>query len=83
MEGNTCFHCNLPFEKRKKGFKRTSITRLGIPLIRLNDILDKTVKIPLTPSKRLFLCSSCASLTVKLYKHSETVKKGKTPPNPW
>lgn len=78
MDGSTCINCDLPFEFRKKGFKRTLITKLGIPLIKITDILDKKVTIPCTSSKQ-FLCNSCASLTVKIYKNAQkTQNKGKT-----
>lgn len=78
MDGSTCINCDLPFEFRKKGFKRTLITKLGIPLIKITDILDKKVTIPCTSSKQ-FLCNSCASLTVKIYKNAQkTQNKEKT-----
>ena len=83
MEGNTCLSCHQPFERRKKGFKRTSLSKLGIPLIKIKDILDKKIKIPFTPAEKVFLCTGCASMTVKIYKHSETTlrngKHSKTP----
>lgn len=60
----------------KNGFKRTLITKLGIPLIKIADILDKKVTIPCTSKQ--FLCNSCASLTVKIYKTAQKHKiKGK------
>lgn len=49
-------------------------------MVKISEILDKTVKIPYTSSAKLFLCTSCASLTVKLYKHSaKTFNKRKSP----
>lgn len=56
------------FETRKKGFKRKLVSKLPIPLIKLNDILDKKITLPLTPSSK-FICNDCASLTVSIYKH--------------
>ena len=78
MDGSTCINCDLPFEFRKNGFKRTLITKLGIPLIKITDILDKKVTIPCTSKQ--FLCNSCASLTVKIYKNAKKnpQNKGKT-----
>ena len=71
IEGNRCFSCNQSFERRKKGFKRTALSKLGIPLIKIKDILDKKIKIPFTPAENVFLCTGCASMTVEIYKHSE------------
>lgn len=51
---------------------------MGIPLIKITDILDKKNTIPCTSSKQ-FLWNSCASLTVKIYKNApKTQNKGKT-----
>ena len=64
MECNTCLICNKPFERRKKGFKRTPLSKLGIPLMKIKDILDKKIKISFTPAEKVFLCTGCASMTV-------------------
>ena len=53
---------------KKKWFKRTLITKLPVPHIKLNDILDKRITLPLTPPRK-FLCHDCVSTTVKFYKH--------------
>lgn len=73
--GKVCIKCNQPFVARKKGYKRTLITKLPIPLIKLNDILDKKITLPLTPSSK-FMCSDCASLTVHIYKHDVSTCSG-------
>ena len=70
---NKCISCCQNFKVKKKGFKRTLITKLPIPLIKLNDILDKRITLPLTPTRK-FLCHDCASITVKFYKHQ--ISKG-------
>ena len=66
---SVCVNCEKPFQTRKKGYKRKLLTNLPIPLINLNDILTKKIVLPLTPSKK-YICDSCASLTVKIYKQS-------------
>jgi hypothetical protein len=44
------------------------VSKLPIPLIKLSDILNKKITLPLTPSSK-FICDECASSTVKIYKH--------------
>lgn len=69
MEEDTCFNCGNFFERREKGYKRKLISSLKIPIIKLNDILEKKISIPLSKSNK-FICNNCASLTVRIYKHN-------------
>lgn len=41
MEEETCFNCGKFFERREKGYKRKFLSSLKIPIIKLNDILEK------------------------------------------
>ena len=51
---------------------------MGIPLIKIKDILDKKIKIPFTPAEKVFLCTGCTSMTVEICKHyEEPLSKGK------
>lgn len=63
MEEDTCFNCGNFLERREKGYKRKLISSLKIPIIKLNDILEKKISIPLSKSNK-FICNNCASLTV-------------------
>lgn len=78
MEEDTCFNCGNFFERREKGYKRKLISSLKIPIIKLNDILEKKISIPLSKSNK-FICNNCASLTVRIYKHNS---KSHGPPAP-
>lgn len=69
MEEDTCFNCGNCFERREKGYKRKIISSLKIPIIKLNDILEKKISIPLSKSNK-FICNNCASLNVRIYKHN-------------
>ena len=48
---NKCISCCQHFKVKKKGFNRTLITKLAIPLIKLNDIQDKRITFPLTRTR--------------------------------
>ena len=69
---NKCINYCQYFKVKKKGFKRTLIIKLPIPLIKINDILDKRITIHLTPTRKSS-CHDCASITVNFYKH-QTLK---------
>ncbi|CAG2244501.1 unnamed protein product [Mytilus edulis] len=74
-DSETCINCNNKFEKRNKGYKRTSIdSQNKLPAISLRSVLNNTIDTQVTPDKSLYVCNTCASSVVKIFKSQSTTK---------
>ncbi|CAG2248808.1 unnamed protein product [Mytilus edulis] len=74
-DSDTCINCNNKFEKRNKGYKRTSIdSQNKLPAISLRSVLNNTIDTQVTPDKSLYVCNTCASSVVKIFKSQSTTK---------
>ncbi len=67
----TCLHCNSPFIKKSKGYRRRSIftsVRGGSECIKT--CLENELKIQITPEKIRNICDDCFNLISKIKKLS-------------
>ncbi|VDI50081.1 Hypothetical predicted protein [Mytilus galloprovincialis] len=75
MEEN-CINCGKHFEKKNKGYKRKSVdSNTKFPAVSVRKILEISLGSPVTPTKNLYICDSCASLCVKIDGLKDSTKK--------